>query len=164
MLLFVRHANLKFGPVKLSKIDIKDGFYWAQLKAGDAPQLACLMPKAEGELQLVAVPLTLPMGWVESPPKFRALTETGAGLANSRKYIRYAPLHHLEHEALYAVTKDEVPVETVEETKEEEAQPVDYRPNKASPYTLKERAKHTDIYVDDFLQVIQGGVKKRSWL
>ena len=39
-------------------------------------------PGPEGKT-MVAFPLVLPMGWVESPPQFCAVTETVADLANT---------------------------------------------------------------------------------
>jgi hypothetical protein len=61
-----------------------------------ALSLACLLPKDASEPQLVAIPLALPMGWVESPPYFCAVTETIADLANSRLSRTQVPYHRLE--------------------------------------------------------------------
>jgi hypothetical protein len=96
----VRHANPKFGPVYLNKIDVADGFYCIWLDAIQALQLACLLPKRPDEPQLVAVPLALPMGWVESPPFFCAATETLVDLANGRLHLQNLPYHRLEQEVL----------------------------------------------------------------
>ena len=92
----VRHANPKYGKVFLSKFDLADGFYRMNLKAAQAPGLACVLPKYENEPQLVAIPLVGPMGWSESPPSFCAITETIADVANSRLRQNYAPPHRLE--------------------------------------------------------------------
>ena len=54
----------------MAKFDISDGFYCLFLDPNDAPKLAVLMPRYEGELQLVAMPLSLTMGWVSLPPTF----------------------------------------------------------------------------------------------
>ena len=67
----------------MSKIDISDGFYHVWLDANDALALSVVLPCHLGESPLVAIPLTLPMGWVELPPTFSATTEMVADLANS---------------------------------------------------------------------------------
>jgi hypothetical protein len=95
----IRHANPKFGPVYLNKIDISDGFYRVPLNADMALKLACMLPREPGEPPLVAIPLALPMGWVESPPAFCAVTETIADMANARMHLKYAPPHRLEADA-----------------------------------------------------------------
>ena len=46
---------------------------------------------------MVAVPLVLTMGWINSPPTFCAVTETACDIANDRMYRRHAPIHRLEH-------------------------------------------------------------------
>ena len=93
----IRHANPEHGPVYMNKIDIADGFYRMWLRPDSSPALACAMPRYEGEPPLVAIPIALPMGWVESPPSFCAMTETIADLANARMRRGYAPVHRLEH-------------------------------------------------------------------
>ena len=70
MLRHIRHANPCHGPVYLAKIDISDGFYRIDLDMHTAPNLAVILPREENEPPLVAIPLSLPMGWVESPPIF----------------------------------------------------------------------------------------------
>jgi hypothetical protein len=97
----VRHANPEFGPVYASKLDVADGFYRLGVNARQALRLACLLPRDQQEPQLVAIPLALPMGWVESPPYFCAATETVADLANSRLNLRQVPRHRLEDAALH---------------------------------------------------------------
>jgi hypothetical protein len=81
------HADPRFGPPKLAKLDIADGFYRVNLNIVDIPKLAVILPPCNG-VPLVALPLSLPMGWVESPPYFTALTETACDLANSA--MRYS--------------------------------------------------------------------------
>jgi hypothetical protein len=78
------------------KVDVADGFYRVNLNPEQALSLACLLPKEASEPQLVAIPLALPMGWVESPPYFCAVTETIADLANSRLSRTQVPYHRLE--------------------------------------------------------------------
>lgn len=75
-------ANPAHGPVYLSKIDIADSFYRLRLAPRDIPKLGVLLPRHEGESAMVAFPMVLPMGWVNSPPYFCAATETAADLMN----------------------------------------------------------------------------------
>ena len=78
----IYHANPRFGPVFMGKVDIADGFYRLWLEALSLPALGVVFPHLPGEEPLVAFPLALPMGWVESPPYFCAFTETAADIAN----------------------------------------------------------------------------------
>jgi hypothetical protein len=89
----IRHANPRYGPVHMNKIDISDGFDRVALTADSAPKLAIVLPTQPGELTLVAIPLSLPMGWVEFPPAFCAVTKTVANITNWRLPRRYAPPH-----------------------------------------------------------------------
>ena len=57
-----RHANPRFGPVKGSKHDMKDGYYKLFLDVSDCLKLAVLLPQCEGEAQLVAIPMALTVG------------------------------------------------------------------------------------------------------
>ena len=68
ILWLLRHANPSKGPVYLAKYNISDGFYQIFLNPEDTLKLSVLMPHYEGELQLVAVPLSLTMRrWVLPP-------------------------------------------------------------------------------------------------
>lgn len=75
------HADPQYGPVNLAKINIADGFYRVWVQICDIPKLSVALPSAPHMPPLVAFPLALPMGWVESPPYFTALTETACDLA-----------------------------------------------------------------------------------
>ena len=82
LLYLIRHSNPRFGPVHMGKVDLSDGFYRIALNDSAIAQLAVALPKYEDEDQLLALPLVLPMGWVESPPWFCVATETVADIAN----------------------------------------------------------------------------------
>ena len=92
------HANPRFGPAKLAKIDVADGFYRVGLRASDIPKLGVILPHSTSGTPLIAFPLTLPMGWVESPPFFTALTKTACDLANhaTSKGVQLRGVHRLE--------------------------------------------------------------------
>lgn len=58
-------AHPSYGPVKLARIDIADGFYRISLQPAscDIPRLGVILPSDGSGEQLVAFPLVLPMGW-----------------------------------------------------------------------------------------------------
>ena len=91
----VRHANPCYGPVYLSKHDVKDGFYRIFLKPSDCPRLSIVLPRYDDEEALVAIPMSSTMGWVESPPSFCAMSETVADLSNQR--FQTMPMHCPRH-------------------------------------------------------------------
>ena len=80
----IQAANPRYGMVYLSKINIAHGFYRIGLRPTDAIKLAVLFPTAPGKEPLIGIPLTLPMGWVESPPALCMATETVANLTNEK--------------------------------------------------------------------------------
>ena len=91
-------ANPAFGPVRLMKVDISDGFYRIDLNVDDIPKLGVVFPTVDGEEPLIAFPLVLPMGWKNSPPIFCSATETIADLANARLLFQLNPPDHpLDH-------------------------------------------------------------------
>ena len=59
-------------------------------------KLSILLPRYEGEPQLVVIPLSTTMSWVSSPPTFCAASKTVADLANTSLYKRMVPPHCLE--------------------------------------------------------------------
>ena len=79
----IRHADPKFEPVRVSKADIKDGFYRLFLNPSDCLRLGIVLPQCEGEPQLVGMPLACTMGWVQSPPTFCAMSETVCDISNT---------------------------------------------------------------------------------
>ena len=147
-------ANPKYGPVHMIKVDILDGFYQIHLNPSDVPALGVAFPPAPNGTRLVAFPLALPMGWVLSPPFFSAATETVADLANQRLAHHYQPpIHRLESLADQPPPLDALP-----------ASP---RPHLGPPHPhpapLQKPLKFNDVYVDDFLQLIQGPPAVRAW-
>ena len=104
----IRHANPRYGHVHLAKVDLSDGFYRVALNDSAIAKLAVALPQFPGEERLLALPLVLPMGWVESPPFFCAVTETVADLANNWP-AHSLPLPH--------------PLEAVSQTPPEDAAP-----------------------------------------
>ena len=195
ILYMVRHSNPNFGPVHLGKVDLADGFYRLWLNDSAVPKLAVALPKFPGEEQLLALPLVLPMGWVESPPWFCAATETVADLANNWPHHVEPPPHPLEtvantppeedtdatHSSSIALAAKQPTVPTAvpqhppsaaqqhlgppaatqlaPSAPSESTGPQDPPPAVLRPFSKPVR--HTDVYVDDFIQACQGNRQAR---
>jgi hypothetical protein len=173
LLFHIRHADPAHGPVYLSKIDIADGFYRVWLQANAAPKLAVVLPSQPGQQEpLIGIPLTLPMGWVESPPAFCAVTETAADLANSQMHHRHAPPHRLD---AVADTVHPAPEPTEPgrelgatwqdrsgstEARIEIVSPPQHRPALRVP--IPRPVRYVDVYVDDFIGLAQGSQHDRT--
>ena len=67
----------------MAKVDLVDGYYRVPLSPHAALHLAVCLPADHDTPPLVAIPLTPPMGWAQSPPFFCAFTETIADIANA---------------------------------------------------------------------------------
>ena len=65
------------------KLDIADGFYRIKIAPQNIPCLGVIFPNKFYPTTLVALPLVLPVGWVNSLPAFCAATETAAHIANT---------------------------------------------------------------------------------
>ena len=76
------YADTALVYVYLLKADVSDGFYRIGLRPEDAPKLGLIFPSGKEEKPMVAIPLTLPMGWKNSPPLFCTATEMVADLTN----------------------------------------------------------------------------------
>lgn len=182
----VRHANPAFGPVYMSKYDLSDGFYRIPLDPVYAPSLAVLLPVEPEEPPLVAIPLSLPMGWVESPPYFCAATETAADVANQRMHLSYSPPHPLERIAstptkrpsaspthglqpIQPVSLESIPPTTSTppsacDTASASVQAVRSLPVPSSHTTttpLQQPLSYNDVYMDDFISLVQGSRRRR---
>ncbi len=157
------HADPRFGPIYLSKVDIADGFYRIWLLPRDIPKLGVLFPSLPGDPQLIAFPLTLPMGWVASPPFFCAATETVADLANAAYAQPHtAPAFH----RLELVSETPVPVPPLAVTPECSAMasipvPIPLRHRPLGSLHTRKPVAYTDVYVDDFITVVQGNPNRR---
>jgi hypothetical protein len=140
------HADARYGPVHMAKIDVADGFYRGWVQLDDVPKLGVALPAPPGSAPLIAFPLALPMGWVESPPYFSVVTETACDLANDMlKSAPTAPLnmaHRLE--AVTATLPDDADVDPIHRKRVVQ---------KPSPLAGNGRppVASVDVYVDDFL-------------
>ena len=79
------------------KADVSDGFYRIGLRLTGAPKLGLIFPSKLEDNELVVIPLTLPMGWKNSPPIFFTATVTVADLTDSvLRYIAPSLRHNLD--------------------------------------------------------------------
>ena len=150
-------ANPKYGKVHLIKVDLSDGFYRINLNPRDAVKLAVAFPSLPGEPPLVALPLSLPMGWKNSPPLFCAATETIADIANHWLLHEHPmPPHRLDH---LADSKPTDPPPLLPAVPTGVPVPICADPHLAR--TRRRRLQTIEIYVDDFIGAAQG---RRSYL
>jgi hypothetical protein len=137
------YCNPEHGPPQLAKIDLADGYYRIPLSPSAALRLAVVIPTDVAGLPLIAVPLTLPMGWSHSPPYFCAFTESITDVANARLSTTQSPPQH----PLYTTTQTPAASSHIAH---------EFHPTAivlGSP-TLPPLAYH-DVYVDDFITVAQ---------
>jgi hypothetical protein len=146
----IHHVNRSFGPVYLIRIDLADGFYRIPLQPKDIPTLAVAFPHNDNEPPLVAFPLVLPMGWVNSPPIFCAFTETIADLANRNlRFQAHPPApHRLTTIADNPNQVTDEPPSTIESSTWHRTPFASRIPSRPAAYV--------DIYMDDFLVIAQG--------
>ena len=170
----VRHSNPRFGPVRLCKHDIKDGFYRMFLTAKDCIRLAVVLPRYEGETQLVAIPMSCTMGWVQSPPSFSAMSETTCDHANRRfkSSPRACPPHRLDEPASATDDLDLSMLPRPREPEDSSAtqaliqvapSPPPPEPEHVAPPSnmmFKAPVGGNDVFVDDFIQLGQGGRRR----
>lgn len=141
----VANANPRFGPVYLSKIDISDGFYRMRLTLQSILPLGLILPRWEGEEQMIALPLVLPMGWTESPPSFSSATETIADLANDALRHNTVPTFHR-----LASLANTCPIDYTIPTAPVVSPPLLPRCFSNNP------VRYVDVYVDDLAGLAQG--------
>ena len=147
------HADPSHGPVQLIKVDLADGFYRIDVAPRDIPQLGVTFPVHHNEPPLVAFPLTLPMGWTNSPPAFCTATETIADVAN--RHIlrnRHFPVHPLEAIAAHPNLDNDITPAPAHSC-------ASSLPSTRDPALLRSNPRPVgavDVYVDDLIAVAQG--------
>ena len=151
-------CDRRHGPVRLIKVDIADGFYRIHVHPEDVPTLGVVFPSAPDGTKLVAFPLTLPMGWVESPPWFCVATETGADITNTWLQDGHTSGPH----RLDALADTEPDLQNLE---------IPYAAHKVRPLAIppppepplgprKKPLAYVNVYVDDYLALAQGSKRK----
>jgi hypothetical protein len=71
----------------MAKWDITDGFWRMDCREGEEWNFSYVLPQPEGLPIMIAVPTSLQMGWVESPPYFCAATETARDIATEYTHM-----------------------------------------------------------------------------
>ena len=153
-------ANPRYGPVYMSKIDIADGFYRIGIHPEDAIKLAVLFPTRPGDVPLIGIPLTLPMGWVESPPAFCTATETTADLTNA--ILRQGSLRPHPHRLDDLAETPPAPAPTADARRPTHSTPSPVPIERNNHPRLQKPIAYTDVYVDDFLLLSQGNKRRRK--
>jgi hypothetical protein len=140
----------------------------------DCLRLALVLPKYKGETQLIAIPLACTMGWVQSPPTFCTMSKTVCDLANHaiRSNEPAGTEHRLEAQA---GVNDDLSYSWEPRNKEPEqvstdkalepysrstlapAEPEATAPPSNMPF--EKPVGTTDVFMDDYIQVGQGGPK-----
>ena len=81
LLFQIYYADPKWGPIYMSKTDIKDGFYNVCVNSNGVKKFGIVLPAKPGQEPLILFFLGLPMRWVSSPPVFCVATEAIADVA-----------------------------------------------------------------------------------
>ena len=68
LLLEIFFADPALGPVYMLRTDVSYDFYCIWIHPEDAPKLGLIFHSISDEEPMVAGPLTLPMGWKNTPP------------------------------------------------------------------------------------------------
>jgi hypothetical protein len=141
-------------------------------RALDCPRLALVLPKYEGEDKLIAIPLACTMGWVQLPPTFCTMSETVRDLANQAIRTNQGARHVHRLEPL-ASTQDDLSYNWNPQNREDKQATADSailaysssgaqstEPEPPAPPSNQPFAKPvgtTDVFMDDYIQVGQGG-------
>jgi hypothetical protein len=133
------------GPPLLAKLDLADGYYRVPITATAALHLAVLLPDDGPYGPLIALPLSLPMGWAQSPPFFCAYTETVTDIAKSTNPATPHPL--------LPATQSPAPDISIEAH-------TSFHPTAVTlPTVTTKPLVYTDIYIDDFITITQCPVR-----
>lgn len=157
----IHQADPRHGPVYISKADMADGFYRLHSQIHGIPALGVAFPSAPDGTKLVAFPLAMPMGAGPSPPYFCSVTETIADMTNAgtanREYQQCTTPHPLESLA-DTPPEPEPPLTSSSET-------LPALPSPPKRHTKRRRpVAYTDVFVDDFIQLVQGSRSRRRKL
>jgi hypothetical protein len=140
--------------VYIGKVDLANGFYQVWLSMGAIPKLAVALPVYKGEAPMVALPLTLPMGWMDSVPYFCSPTETVADIANSKLTSVHQLPQPLEKLA------NTLPPDRADTTPPtlnphvHDSSLIDTNPPVLRPY--QKPTRFYDIFIDDYIMGVQG--------
>lgn len=151
----LQRADTRRGAIYLAKIDVADAFMRIPLSVQDIAALGALLPVLPGEEPLVAFPLILPMGWVDSPQYLCAVTETVADMAN--ELFRRDMLSHTPHRLDILADTRPAPILSVHSASSS------IPPPPVRSLGPKQEALNTvDVYMDDFILLSQLSKEQRT--
>ena len=144
LLFQIYRADPKWGPVYMSKTDIKDGFYNVCVNSNGVKKFGIVLPSEPGQEPLILFFLGLPMGWVSLPPVFCACTETICDVAQAKMDANWHPPPHRQDETADKPTPDPRPPSV---------------PGRSPriQHRRKGPLKKIDCYVDNLVALAQGG-------
>ena len=91
-------------PFVFAKVDIKDGFWRLRVSDEDAWNFCYTMPQVGNNTDVddldIVVPISLQMGWCESPPLFCAVTETAQDVIQSLMEKNALPSHKFKYQMM----------------------------------------------------------------
>jgi hypothetical protein len=152
VLTVLEQADTRRGPLMMMKLDIADAFMRVPLQLASIPKLAALLPRYPGEPQLVAFPLVLPMGWVNSPAWFCAVSETLTDLANQS--VASDSPHRLSELADSRPARIKRPGQ--------QADMLAGAPKARTSGRLRPPVCYHDVYMDDIIGIHQGSRADRT--
>ena len=154
---FILAAPPKLDPIFLKKLDLADAHMHIWVRLEDILSVAFLVPKSTPEEdQLIGFHLLIPMGCVESAAFFCATTNTVKERALDTLSTRHtARSHHL---------KDLAETKPPQSTKDEAAATLKANSNREamSPHAQATSLAHAKLYLNDFIDITQGGPTKRQ--
>jgi hypothetical protein len=144
----LERSDTRHGLIKLAKTDISDAFMRVWISLATIPFLGAILPSFPDDEPLVAFPMILPMGWVDSPNFLCAVTETIADLANARfdSNSMTTTVHRLNDTAPTPPDKEPRIATTFHGIPP---------PTTRSQGPLKPLLNFTDVYMDNFLAASQ---------
>ena len=148
------------------KLNLSDGFYTVCLQVEDIPTLGVAFPVGPGEEPLVALPLTLPMGWMESPPYFCSTTEILVDLINLHTSpSRDPPRHPLEPAVRTQPPQDSQHCISVPTPTFSPPPCLLVPPQLPMPQQCHHRQPlvYGDVFVDDEILLAQGSLNQLYW-
>jgi hypothetical protein len=144
------YSNPAHGPPLMCKIDLSDGYYRVPLSSDASLQLAVILPQDQTWHNLIAIPLSLPMGWKESPPYFCAFTKTISDSANNNLATL---VHQYPEHPLLAPSQQR-----------DSKKATQFHPTTVLPLGIQGTPplSYTDVYMDDFCLLAQSPTQYRT--
>jgi hypothetical protein len=149
LLQLLSRADTRQGPIYISKTDLADAFMRVWVWAPSIPVLGALLPQLPGEDPLIAFPMILPMGWVDSPQYLCAISETIADITNDR--LSHGPLAAEPHRLDELADTPPKPVQRHPAKPPPSIRPPEIR--SCGPFQLP--LNYVDVFMDDFILVTQ---------